>query len=158
MFFIFTYIWFNELVLNVLHSNHFRFCVGDRFFLCDNKILCEYDYEERMVFANLAYNSSNLAHIKQQASRAGKVSWLCGIMLFARKLEKHFFVNQILPTVVVKLKVNRVILESGVPFVQSNTKDWKWSFKMLPVPFSYSNFKTYVYANQTFLFIPVGTK
>merc|ERR1719492_737196 len=41
--------------------NH-RFCVGDRFFLCDNKILCEYDYEERMVFANLAYNSSaNLA-------------------------------------------------------------------------------------------------
>ena len=39
----------------------FRFCVGDRFFLCDNKILCEYDYEERMVFANLAYNSSNLA-------------------------------------------------------------------------------------------------
>ena len=35
----------------------FRFCVGDRFFLCDNKILCEYDYEERMVFANLAYNS-----------------------------------------------------------------------------------------------------
>ena len=54
----------------------FRFCVGDRFFLCDNKILCEYDYEERMVFANLAYNSSNLAHIKQQAARsvAGKVS------------------------------------------------------------------------------------
>ena len=59
---------------NVFNSNHFRFCVGDRFFLCDNKILCEYDYEERMVFANLAYNSSNLAHIKQQASRAGKVS------------------------------------------------------------------------------------
>ena len=30
--------------------------------MCDNKILCEYDYEERMVFANLAYNSSqNLA-------------------------------------------------------------------------------------------------
>ena len=52
----------------------FRFCVGDRFFLCDNKILCEYDYEERMVFANLAYNQSNLAHIKQQArSVAGKV-------------------------------------------------------------------------------------
>ena len=47
-----------------------RFCVGDRFFLCDNKILCEYDYEERMVFANLAYNSNNLAQIKQQASRS----------------------------------------------------------------------------------------
>ena len=47
-----------------------RFCVGDRFFLCDNKILCEYDYEERMVFANLAYNSSNLAQMKNQATRA----------------------------------------------------------------------------------------
>ncbi|XP_034250529.1 LIM domain only protein 3-like [Thrips palmi] len=30
-----------------------RFCVGDRFYLCENKILCEYDYEERMVFANM---------------------------------------------------------------------------------------------------------
>ena len=47
-----------------------RFCVGDRFFLCDNKILCEYDYEERMVFANLAYNSNNLAQMKNQATRA----------------------------------------------------------------------------------------
>lgn len=53
--------------------NH-RFCVGDRFFLCDNKILCEYDYEERMVFANLAYNSSNLAQIKQQARSVGNNS------------------------------------------------------------------------------------
>ena len=26
-----------------------RFCVGDRYYLCDNKILCEYDYEERLV-------------------------------------------------------------------------------------------------------------
>lgn len=49
--------------------NH-RFCVGDRFFLSDNKILCEYDYEERMVFANLAYNSSNLAQMKQQNNRS----------------------------------------------------------------------------------------
>lgn len=43
--------------------NH-RFCVGDRFYLCDNKILCEYDYEERLVFANMAYNPSSLAHIR----------------------------------------------------------------------------------------------
>ena len=78
----------NYQAFPVLHTNNrnchisnikdiqlfFRFCVGDRFFLCDNKILCEYDYEERMVFANLAYNQSNLAHIKQQArSVAGKV-------------------------------------------------------------------------------------
>ncbi|XP_049810552.1 LIM domain only protein 3-like, partial [Schistocerca nitens] len=44
--------------------NH-RFCVGDRFYLCENKILCEYDYEERLVFANMAYNPSSLAHIKR---------------------------------------------------------------------------------------------
>lgn len=24
-----------------------RFCVGDRFYLCENKILCQYDYDER---------------------------------------------------------------------------------------------------------------
>lgn len=35
------------------HFN-FRFCVGDKFYLCDNKILCEYDYEERLVFASMA--------------------------------------------------------------------------------------------------------
>jgi hypothetical protein len=42
--------------------------VGDRFYLCDNKILCEYDYEERLVFANMAYNPPSLAHIKRQTS------------------------------------------------------------------------------------------
>nr|CAD7414307.1 unnamed protein product [Timema poppensis] len=47
--------------------NH-RFCVGDRFYLCDNKILCEYDYEERLVFANMAYNPTSLAHIRRQVS------------------------------------------------------------------------------------------
>ncbi|KAJ8944298.1 hypothetical protein NQ318_021227 [Aromia moschata] len=47
--------------------NH-RFCVGDRFYLCENKILCEYDYEERLVFANMAYNPSSLAHIRRQVS------------------------------------------------------------------------------------------
>ncbi|CAH0391569.1 unnamed protein product [Bemisia tabaci] len=46
----------------------FRFCVGDRFYLCENKILCEYDYEERMVFANMAYNPSTIAQLKRQAS------------------------------------------------------------------------------------------
>lgn len=47
--------------------NH-RFCVGDRFYLCDNKILCEYDYEERMVFANMTYNYNALSQIKRQAN------------------------------------------------------------------------------------------
>ncbi|CAH1159670.1 unnamed protein product [Phaedon cochleariae] len=45
--------------------NH-RFCVGDRFYLCENKILCEYDYEERLVFANMAYNPPPLSHLKRQ--------------------------------------------------------------------------------------------
>ncbi|XP_065336037.1 LIM domain only protein 3-like [Cloeon dipterum] len=48
--------------------NH-RFCVGDRFYLCENKILCEYDYEERLVFANMAYNPPTLAHLKRQTSQ-----------------------------------------------------------------------------------------
>ncbi|KAH7953702.1 hypothetical protein HPB49_011496 [Dermacentor silvarum] len=32
--------------------NH-RFCVGDRFYLHDNRILCEYDYEERALMAGV---------------------------------------------------------------------------------------------------------
>lgn len=48
---------------------NYRFCVGDRFHLCDNKILCEYDYEERLVFASMANSSStNLGHIRGQIS------------------------------------------------------------------------------------------
>lgn len=42
--------------------------MGDRFYLCDNKILCEYDYEERLVFANMAHNPSSLAHVRRQVS------------------------------------------------------------------------------------------
>ena len=41
-----------------------RFCVGDQFFLLDNKALCGADYEERMVFANLSANPAQLAQIK----------------------------------------------------------------------------------------------
>ncbi|XP_012264397.2 LIM domain only protein 3-like [Athalia rosae] len=48
--------------------NH-RFCVGDRFYLCENKILCEYDYEERLVFANMAgLPPQSLAHMKRQVT------------------------------------------------------------------------------------------
>lgn len=42
----------------------YRFCVGDRFYLCENKILCEYDYEERLVFASMA----NHPMLKRQAN------------------------------------------------------------------------------------------
>ncbi|CAM1319194.1 LMO1 (predicted) [Pycnogonum litorale] len=45
--------------------NH-RFCVGDKFFLSDDKILCSYDYEERMVFAKMTFDLNSIAHIKRQ--------------------------------------------------------------------------------------------
>ena len=45
-----------------------RFCVGDQFFLYDNKVLCSADYEERMVFASLSSNPAQLAAIKHQDS------------------------------------------------------------------------------------------
>lgn len=38
--------------LNFFSNSLNRFCVGDRFYLCENKILCEYDYEERLMFAS----------------------------------------------------------------------------------------------------------
>ncbi|XP_055371008.1 LIM domain only protein 3 [Condylostylus longicornis] len=41
-----------------------RFCVGDKYYLWENKILCGYDYEERLVFASLA----NHPMLKRQAS------------------------------------------------------------------------------------------
>lgn len=77
----FLYYYFQSLNLtffignfNLISSPNFiffhsrRFCVGDRFYLCDNKILCEYDYEERLVFANMSYHPSSLAHIRRQVS------------------------------------------------------------------------------------------
>ncbi|CAH0560421.1 unnamed protein product [Brassicogethes aeneus] len=64
--------------------NH-RFCVGDRFYLCENKILCEYDYEERLVFANMAYNPSSLAHIRRQVSNLQQTFPTLGIFSFDLK-------------------------------------------------------------------------
>ncbi|KAL7021318.1 hypothetical protein ACKWTF_011840 [Chironomus riparius] len=51
-----------------------RFCVGDKYYLCDNKILCPYDYEERLVFAGLADNPTNLAHMKRQLNNLQPVT------------------------------------------------------------------------------------
>lgn len=34
-----------------------RFCVGDRFYLCDNKILCENDYADRQMSLPMANQS-----------------------------------------------------------------------------------------------------
>ncbi|XP_026273479.2 LIM domain only protein 3-like [Frankliniella occidentalis] len=50
-----------------------RFCVGDRFYLCENKILCEYDYEERMVFANMSQQTS-LPPLKRQANNNNNIT------------------------------------------------------------------------------------
>lgn len=47
------------------HCNH-RFCVGDRFYLFDNKILCEYDYEERLSFQNVPFPGHNPSNQQQQ--------------------------------------------------------------------------------------------
>lgn len=44
-----------------------RFCIGDRYYLYDNKILCEFDYEERIVFARLSHGYNALSNIKRQA-------------------------------------------------------------------------------------------
>ncbi|XP_023158629.1 uncharacterized protein LOC101450927, partial [Ceratitis capitata] len=46
------------------------FCVGDRFYLNENKILCEYDYEERLVFASMA----NHPILKRHANAIGQGS------------------------------------------------------------------------------------
>ena len=46
------------------HLTWCRFCVGDQFYLYENKILCGPDYEERMLFANLHNHPDRLAQIK----------------------------------------------------------------------------------------------
>lgn len=56
--------------------------MGDRFYLCENKILCEYDYEERLVFANMAYNPSSLAHIRRQVNSLQVCIKFCAYILY----------------------------------------------------------------------------
>ncbi|XP_037918975.1 LIM domain transcription factor LMO4.1 isoform X1 [Hermetia illucens] len=58
------------------HQCNHRFCVGDRFYLCDNKILCEYDYEERLVFASMA----NHPMMKRQANSLAQNSPPIGLL------------------------------------------------------------------------------
>ncbi|XP_037277361.2 uncharacterized protein LOC119170326 [Rhipicephalus microplus] len=58
------------------HCNH-RFCVGDRFYLLENRILCEYDYEERLSFQNVPFpghNPSNQQQQQQQQQNATNAS------------------------------------------------------------------------------------
>jgi len=48
-----------------------RFCIGDHYYLCDNKILCQFDYEERLVLARLSTSyGSSLAQMKKLQATA----------------------------------------------------------------------------------------
>jgi len=56
-----------------------KFCVGDRFYLFENKILCEFDYDERMTFSDFSQTiNSSLDHIKQQVERLSDGNNSCG--------------------------------------------------------------------------------
>ncbi|VDD92569.1 unnamed protein product [Enterobius vermicularis] len=46
-----------------------RFCVGDKFYLCDDKILCQYHYEERMTFLQAAYNNHSYTEISRNLQK-----------------------------------------------------------------------------------------
>jgi len=47
-----------------------RFCIGDRYYLCENKILCQFDYEERLVFASLQSQETYAATISKHSTAA----------------------------------------------------------------------------------------
>lgn len=53
--------------------NH-RFCIGDHYYLCDNKILCQFDYEERLVLARLSSSYSSLTQMKKLQATAASAS------------------------------------------------------------------------------------
>lgn len=60
--------------------------MGDRFYLCENKILCEYDYEERLVFASignhpmLKRHANNVSQNQSQPNFNNKSSNNHGLM------------------------------------------------------------------------------
>ncbi|KAG1667024.1 Rhombotin-1 [Nymphon striatum] len=41
------------------HQCNHRFCVGDHFYLLENKILCQYDYEERNNLNSMSNSNNN---------------------------------------------------------------------------------------------------
>lgn len=41
------------------HIKNYRFCVGDRFYLYDNKILCENDYADREMHSQMSHQQNN---------------------------------------------------------------------------------------------------
>jgi len=51
-----------------------RFCIGDHYYLCDNKILCQFDYEERLVLARLSSNYNSLSQMKKLQATAASAT------------------------------------------------------------------------------------
>ncbi|KAK6619471.1 LIM domain only protein 3 [Polyplax serrata] len=53
----------------------YRFCVGDRFYLSDNKVLCEADYNEKIAYENGPINCyENSMMVSGRAKEEGKYS------------------------------------------------------------------------------------
>ena len=75
----------SELVMraktNIYHLECFacqlcglRFCVGDRFYLCENKIVCQFDYDEHIVPLEKSFYPPIGSTIDQQSSHYHQVS------------------------------------------------------------------------------------
>ena len=47
-----------------------RFCVGDRFYLHENKILCEYDYEEQMALSQMQQQQQQFYQSLEQSTKS----------------------------------------------------------------------------------------
>lgn len=72
--------------------------MGDKFFLCENKILCESDYEERLVFANMAVHppsTATLAQIKRQVFHLQPQVKIKKLNAFALKNSPEIFLRSI---------------------------------------------------------------
>lgn len=77
----FTDTLFFRVLTFPLHLPHrftfcrFRFCVGDRFYLSDNKVLCEADYNEKIAYENGPINCyENSMMVSGRAKEEGKYS------------------------------------------------------------------------------------
>ena len=88
-----------------------RFCVGDQFYLLDNKILCGSDYEERMLFASLQVITSIIIIII-----------IFMIIFFITRLHLHLhdlcFPGSARPSRAVEESANPIALSADLPIQQ----------------------------------------
>lgn len=68
---------------------HRRFCVGDRFYLCENKILCEYDYEERLVFASIGNHPMLKRHANNIAQNSPAFNKNNSVISHSASVQQH---------------------------------------------------------------------